>query len=132
MWFLTEQGLYEVLMQSRKPIAKDFKRGVKKLLKGIRTGELELLAHRQLPLATPIAGIEPILYRGRAWYPIREVLREVTGNKKPNTAHYLESYPDRTMLYYLRSYCDVALARYIVAREELRKAQTALTETSLF
>lgn len=38
MWFLTEQGLYEVLMQSRKPIAKDFKRGVKTLLKGIRTG----------------------------------------------------------------------------------------------
>ena len=24
-WFLTEDGLYEVLMQSRKPIAKDFK-----------------------------------------------------------------------------------------------------------
>lgn len=42
MWFLTEQGLYEVLMQSRKPIAKDFKRGVKKLLKGIRTGEYHL------------------------------------------------------------------------------------------
>lgn len=42
MWFLTEQGLYEVLMQSRKPIAKDFKRGVKALLKGIRTGEYYL------------------------------------------------------------------------------------------
>ena len=42
MWFLTEQGLYEVLMQSRKPIAKDFKRGVKTLLKGIRTGEYYL------------------------------------------------------------------------------------------
>ncbi|WKG33323.1 Bro-N domain-containing protein [Priestia aryabhattai] len=25
-WFLTEDGLYEVLMQSRKPIAKQFKR----------------------------------------------------------------------------------------------------------
>ena len=25
MWFLTEDGLYEVLMQSRKPIAKQFK-----------------------------------------------------------------------------------------------------------
>lgn len=24
-WFLTENGLYEVLMQSRKPIAKQFK-----------------------------------------------------------------------------------------------------------
>lgn len=25
-WFLTEDGLYEVLMQSRKPIAKQFKK----------------------------------------------------------------------------------------------------------
>ena len=35
-WFLTEDGLYEVLMQSRKPIAKKFKRGVKEILKEIR------------------------------------------------------------------------------------------------
>jgi len=36
MWFLTEDGLYEVLMQSRKPIAKEFKRQVKQILKDIR------------------------------------------------------------------------------------------------
>lgn len=36
MWFLTEDGLYEVLMQSRKPIAKQFKKEVKKILKDIR------------------------------------------------------------------------------------------------
>lgn len=35
-WFLTESGLYEVLMQSRKPIAKQFKKGVKAILKEIR------------------------------------------------------------------------------------------------
>lgn len=35
-WFLTEDGLYEVLMQSRKPIAKQFKRQVKEILKEIR------------------------------------------------------------------------------------------------
>lgn len=35
-WFLTEDGLYEVLMQSRKPIAKQFKKGVKTILKEIR------------------------------------------------------------------------------------------------
>ena len=33
---LTEDGLYEVLMQSRKPIAKQFKKGVKQILKEIR------------------------------------------------------------------------------------------------
>lgn len=36
MWLLTENGLYEVLMQSRKPIAKTFKKEVKKILKQIR------------------------------------------------------------------------------------------------
>lgn len=35
-WFLTEDGLYEILMQSRKPIAKQFKKEVKEILKTIR------------------------------------------------------------------------------------------------
>lgn len=33
---LTEDGLYEVFMQSRKPIAKQFKKGIKQILKDIR------------------------------------------------------------------------------------------------
>ena len=36
MWFLTENGLYEVLMMSRKPIAKEFKKQVKIILRDIR------------------------------------------------------------------------------------------------
>ncbi len=36
MWMLTEDGMYEVLMQSRKPIAKKFKKQVKIILKDIR------------------------------------------------------------------------------------------------
>lgn len=36
MWFLTEDGLYEILMLSRKPFAKQFKKGVKEILKKIR------------------------------------------------------------------------------------------------
>ena len=35
-WFLTEDGLYEVLMQSRKTIARRFKRAVKDILKDLR------------------------------------------------------------------------------------------------
>lgn len=42
-WFLTEDGLYEVLMQSRKPIAKQFKKEVKKILKALRTGQVKLV-----------------------------------------------------------------------------------------
>lgn len=37
VWMLTEGGLYEVLMQSRKPIAKQFKKGVKRILHEVRT-----------------------------------------------------------------------------------------------
>lgn len=37
--FLTEDGLYEVLMQSRKPIAKEFKKEVKNILKTIRKSD---------------------------------------------------------------------------------------------
>lgn len=36
VWLLTEDGLYEVLMQSRKPIAKQFKKKVKEILHAIR------------------------------------------------------------------------------------------------
>lgn len=35
-WFLTEDGLYECCMQSRKPIAKQMKKEIKKYLKSIR------------------------------------------------------------------------------------------------
>jgi len=51
-WFLTEDGLYEVLMQSRKPKAKEFKKEVKKILKSIRktggyvVGQENMMQHR--------------------------------------------------------------------------------------
>ncbi len=41
MWFLTENGLYELLMQSRKPLAKAFKAEIKKILHQMRRGELK-------------------------------------------------------------------------------------------
>ena len=60
-WFLTEDGLYEVLMLSQKPIAKPFKKQIKKVLKELRTtGKVDLIEkainniqdekHRQLLL----------------------------------------------------------------------------------
>jgi prophage antirepressor-like protein len=42
MWFVTEDGLYEILMTSKKPIAKKFKKEVKVILRTIRkTGHYE-------------------------------------------------------------------------------------------
>ena len=42
-WFLTEDGLYEVLMQSRKPIAKAFKKEIKKILKALRLDKIKIV-----------------------------------------------------------------------------------------
>lgn len=55
-WFLTEDGLYEVLMTSRKPIAKAFKKQVKQVLKDIRKHGMyakdEILDNPDLLIAT--------------------------------------------------------------------------------
>lgn len=43
VFFLTENGVYEVLMLSRKPIAKEFKKEVKKMLHTLRTKKATLM-----------------------------------------------------------------------------------------
>ena len=70
MWFLTESGLYEVLMQSRKPIAKQFKKEVKTLLKNIRKGMFEKYINETSPqysiediVRETICQVVPILIR---------------------------------------------------------------------
>ena len=42
VWFLTEQGMYEVLLQSRKPIAKEAKKVVKQHMKELRMNGVTL------------------------------------------------------------------------------------------
>lgn len=41
--FLTEYGLYEVLMLSRKPLAKEFKKKVKEILKALRLNQIQII-----------------------------------------------------------------------------------------
>jgi len=53
MWFLTEYGFYEVLMQSRKPIARRFKSAVKDILRDLRIkgqGDFEDWMNHEDPL----------------------------------------------------------------------------------
>lgn len=47
MWFVTEDGLYEILMQSRKPVAKQFKKEIKVILKNIRKTGTHMTAERR-------------------------------------------------------------------------------------
>lgn len=44
--FLTENGLYEVLMLSRKPIAKQFKKAIKELLHNLRTSKVVITSQK--------------------------------------------------------------------------------------
>lgn len=70
-WFLTENGLYEVLMQSRKPIAKEFKKRVKEILQTIRkTGSYTLPKQQSLePLYTPAVRT----YQGQRVVTIKDI-----------------------------------------------------------
>lgn len=49
-WFLTEDGLYEVLFVSRKPIAKEFKRWIRELIKNIRLNSQKKLEEEKQEL----------------------------------------------------------------------------------
>lgn len=55
---LTEDGLYEVLLQSRKPIAKQFKKGVKEILKTIRKTGSYSVALPSYQISDPIKRAE--------------------------------------------------------------------------
>ena len=58
MTFLTEDGLYEVLMQSRKPIAKQFKKKVKKLLKELRLNQYQIKQNTISELNETVADLQ--------------------------------------------------------------------------
>ncbi|MES9681722.1 BRO family protein [Gottfriedia acidiceleris] len=53
-WMLTEQGMYEVLLQSRKPVAKECKRVVKAHMKELRTAGVTLRQNLTLKQQTSV------------------------------------------------------------------------------
>lgn len=61
VWMLTENGLYEVLMLSRKPIAKEFKRGVKEILKSIRKTGMYMNEAAMMQYMSSPSGLKQIL-----------------------------------------------------------------------
>lgn len=58
--YLTEDGLYEALMQSRKPIAKEFKKKVKEILKELRKGN-KLIVDSNSSISEMINAMMPTL-----------------------------------------------------------------------
>ena len=86
VWFLTEDGLYEVLMQSRKPIAKDFKKQVKQILKEIRRrGIYATDAALKNMLSSPDFGIR-LLHEIKAEREKSIILEQKIEEDKPRVA----------------------------------------------
>ena len=80
---LTESGLYEVLMQSRKPIAKAFKREVKEILKSVRKhGAYMTDRTLEEALANPDFGIK-LLTKLKEEKEARKKLEEKIEEDKP-------------------------------------------------
>lgn len=88
--FLTENGLYEVLMQSTKPIAKSFKKQIKKILHDLRTGKT-VIAERKV-----IDEFEHIEARVEAAKMLREIGLEYNGKSK-NFKQIIDAHVTKTL-----------------------------------
>ena len=139
MWFLTEDGLYEVLMQSRKPIAKQFKKKVKKLLKDLRLNrfnpyenmskELQailLVDKKQQELDNRITTIEDKMtvnyelaenLRSAINYRAVELLggKDAEAYKKLNKKLYAAFYRDIKRTFKVNSYKNLSVKNYDLA-----------------
>lgn len=139
MWFLTEDGLYEVLMQSRKPITKQFKKKVKKLLKDLRLNrfnpyenmskELQailLVDKKQQELDNRITTIEDKMtvnyelaenLRSAINYRAVELLggKDAEAYKKLNKKLYAAFYRDIKRTFKVNSYKNLSVKNYDLA-----------------
>lgn len=96
-WLLTEDGLYEVFMQSRKPIAKQFKKKIKEILKEIRkTGHYgELSYDNKIEIATLISkcknakGVEALMTLFEIKVPVIVNDNEIVGSRSKSVRAYL-------------------------------------------
>lgn len=90
---LTEDGFYEVLLQSRKPVAKELKKKVKEVLKALRIkGRYEVEGHPALESKTSQAEIDRSRARALELEKEAEVIRQRTMEMKERVEYhkYLE------------------------------------------
>lgn len=99
--FLTENGLYEVLMLSRKPKAKEFKKKVKEILKTIRktggyvkTGQEDLFVDTYMPFCIPVitltlsASIRPKIISIISGTSLSFIIKSLTGQNTRSSVKY--------------------------------------------
>ena len=108
-WFVTEDGLYEILMQSRKPIAKLFKKKVKAILKELRTGRYRLPQNYQEALQALLESLKDndellmeneYLSRTKSWISDRKTATAMnTASQKSKEVKRLKIELDRSCEY---------------------------------
>ena len=94
MWFLTEDGFYEVLMLSTKPIAKEFKKRVKMILKEIRKSKFNLTYQIIDKLVKKLDNISESYYDEFETYKCKISELEERNKKLENEIQYLYSDED--------------------------------------
>lgn len=83
VWMLTENGLYEVLMQSRKPIARQFKKAVKEMLKSIRKHGIYATPEKLEEMLTTPESVILILTRLQKEQQLRQNAEREVSRMKP-------------------------------------------------
>lgn len=111
-WFLTEDGLYEVCMQSRKPIAKKMKKEIKKYLKSIRlTGaaiphgrEQEMVNYYFSSLSSDLQGkiVNELIEKNKELQTFYDDLMNTEGLMQMNTVAKELGIGEYTLFAYLR------------------------------
>lgn len=111
-WFLTEDGLYEVCMQSRKPIAKQMKKEIKKYLKSIRlTGaaipvgdEQKMVSHYFSSLSSETQGVivNELIAKNKELQQFYDDLMSTEGLMSVNTCAKELGIGEYTLFAYLR------------------------------
>lgn len=110
--FLTEDGLYEVCMQSRKPIAKEMKKEIKKYLKSIRlTGaaipegnEQKMVSYYFSGLSTELQGqiVNELIKKNNELQQFYDDLMNTEGLMQMNTVAKELNIGEYTLFAYLR------------------------------
>lgn len=111
-WFLTEDGLYEVCMQSRKPIAKKMKKEIKQYLKSIRlTGaaiprgrEQEMVNYYFSSLSSDLQGkiVNELIEKNKELQTFYDDLMNTEGLMQMNTVAKELGIGEYTLFAYLR------------------------------
>ncbi len=125
-WFLTENGLYELLMKTDKPIAKQFKSEVKKLLHDLRIGNKIV--------ATP-SKATPEMKKTEEYIAVRKQSKEIRNNFTDNlkTRGYTKQYEYINTTKSMKKALNITNKKDDMTTQELRlvKASEYLAECML-